>query len=59
MNERKDVFQDTFTDNEGASPAKREEASHDLNLDGDQVDSQQDDADNSDDTFGENEKKKP
>ncbi|HEY8314459.1 MAG TPA: hypothetical protein VIG51_09840 [Candidatus Baltobacteraceae bacterium] len=58
MNEREDHFQDDFTDNEEASPAMREKASHDLNLDGDQIDSQADDETMRDDRFGQDEKKK-
>ncbi len=57
MNERNEHLQDDFTENEGASPALREEKSHDLNLDGDQVDSQGDDAGMEDDQFKQDEKK--
>ncbi len=56
MNERNPHFQDDFTDNEGASPAMREEKSHDLDLDGDQIDSQVDDAGMEDDQFGQDKK---
>ncbi|MGZ3498589.1 MAG: hypothetical protein ACXWNK_04365 [Vulcanimicrobiaceae bacterium] len=56
MNERKDVFQDEFTENRGASPRAREEASHELNLEGDQVDSQEDDEWMHEDRFGLNKK---
>ena len=55
MNERKDVFQDEFTENRGASPEVREEAAHELNLNGDQIDSQEDD-EYMHERFGENKK---
>ncbi|HEV7180787.1 MAG TPA: hypothetical protein VGN11_13020 [Candidatus Baltobacteraceae bacterium] len=43
----REIFQNDLTENEGATPAQRESADHDLNL-GSNVDSQEDDAKNRD-----------
>lgn len=55
MHEREDHFQNEFTDNEGATPRAREEASHDLHLEGEQIDSQADDDAMRENRFHENE----